>query len=442
MASLQESQNITDPALKKKECIACKELINSAALVCPKCRSPQKSEKWQGIATVLKFVAGFTAVLSLIIVANEVTNLASHDRKLRENALEVVEAARLLWSAKDENSALSLLDKAEVIYPNLQESRKLRSDIGKSLISYIYSLSSNSGLEELDIKPDETGIPRYIYYSTIKRKNVESLLQKVSFPESLALLAGESKGFERARALAYMAWVEIILNPGINIPGSSIDIDIDKIFNQALEVSEDDAIVNLFRAVWLASSLNLYGDINKAKRLEQSKASFTRALAKCRDSEVVIYDLSLRRWIRSLQLDTLPSIEALDVVRDMIKNKEPLRNSFALTRLVFISLSGKYAETAKEIEAELINRYKPEVLVEVATELASIHFGCKSDGSCSEKSDRETGQMLFAIGRMYEFSGNLSKAHDFYQKAMSNAGLAGWWGGAFENALERTKPSD
>lgn len=446
MTTEAENISIEEEKLQKNRCKVCKESIQPAAKICPHCGSSQTPVKWAGLSKALKVVGGVTAVLSLIILATQVTNLASQSRKNWLDAIDKVEAAKIFWAVNDQNSALGLLDRAEVIYPNLKESRNLRADIGISSISRINPLATkNSGLEELSTKPDDKGIPEYMYWSTIQRNDIELFLKAVNFPESLATIAEESTGSKRGRALAYLAWVELILNTATLNPGSEFNIDIDAIFNIAIKASKDDEIVNLFRAAWLASSYRLKGKTKESERLEQSLRSFNKVLSKCTTPDIKINNLLLKRWTRALQLETLPGIEPLLVLNDMLLDGESLAiNSLSLTRRYFISLSGlgstPYPENVKKLETELLNRFKASTLVELSTQLALIHYGCPlNEGYCTGD-ERESGQMLFAIGRIYELAGNNSRAYEFYKRAKDNAGLSGWWASSFKSGLQRTAP--
>ena len=48
--------------------------------------------------------------------------------------------------------------------------------------------------------------------------------------------------------------------------------------------------------------------------------------------------------------------------------------------------------------------------------------------------------MLYAIGRIYELSGDIENAHKMYLKAQSQQyDKLGWWTDFIENGLERTR---
>ena len=51
------------------KCIACREIIQSGAIICPHCGKTQKKAAWNQIGTVLKWIGGITAVISLLSTA-------------------------------------------------------------------------------------------------------------------------------------------------------------------------------------------------------------------------------------------------------------------------------------------------------------------------------------------------------------------------------------
>ena len=439
MTLISNSHPVNDSQLRDIECVACQEDIHPKAIICPHCGTYQKPNQWASLGRIMKIIAGFTAVLSLIIVATDVNKLASDSREHRIAAMDLVKAAQLSWQIKDKDAALSLLKKAETIAPGNKEANIIRTDIGIATISRIYPLiGPGYSLKELSIKPDDTGIPSYHYWNMSDQKSLNLVLRDVAFPESLILEGSKLANSERARALAYLAWVELIKqNPSKNV------VNIETIFNKAMNADKNDAITNLLRAAWIISE-RYVGLLEHTTRLEQSKASFARALAYVdKNPGTTVNGLSLLRWIRALQLEALPDVEALAIVQEIRSNGEhlPQVSTKWLTRSLFISLSGlggsPYPEKVKKIEADLVSRFKPSELAKIATWLASIHYGCSTDGTCTED---KSAQILYAIGRMYELDGNRTRAYEYYQYT-KRAGLGGWWSSTCLDGIERTKPS-
>jgi len=442
MNSINESHPKNDSKLRVIECVACKEQIHPNAKICPQCGSPQKPDQWSSLGKILKVVAGFTAILSLIIVATDVNKLASEERNRRAAAMELVDAAQLLWEIRDTNTALSLLRKADVMLPGIREANELRTDIGIATISRINPLDGygREGLSKLSIEKDDAGIISYYLGTKAYRKDVKLFLKDVIFPESLVLAGNKSIGSERAQFLAYLAWVELIRQQP-----SEKAVNINNIFNKALEANKNDTTVNLLRAAWLASE-RYDGPLEYSTRLELSKASFAKVLEYVsKKPDAMVNGLSLHLWLRALQLKVLPAIESLSVVQDMRSKGElfPELSTRGLTGRLFISLSGWSGapdpKIVKKIETDLVSHFKPVELIEITTWLASIHYGCSSDGKCTV-SGHESGQMLFAIGRMYELDGNSTRAYEYYQHA-KHVSLAGWWRSTFLEALKRTEPA-
>ena len=62
----------------QKHCAACQEIIMEGALVCPKCRSPQQPQRWGTFFSVLKWIGGFTAIISVIIGVKQISGIGLH----------------------------------------------------------------------------------------------------------------------------------------------------------------------------------------------------------------------------------------------------------------------------------------------------------------------------------------------------------------------------
>ena len=423
------------------KCIACKNTIHQKATVCPYCGSSQLPESlWEKFEHYLKVIAGITAVFTLIIVASDLNKLATENLKKHSNAKELVNAASTFWELGDKKTTLSLLKKVDRNYPDFTEATELKSQIGKELITILNPLMFASHYAgKLMITPNSNGTSRYVY-NTLHKKEILKELTDINFAESLVLVANSSTGTKRARALAYLAWVELITQR------DNSEININTIFDKALKADNEDVIVNVFRAVWLSSD-HYKGPLDESNRIEQAKVSFNKALQFSKgNSGTIINGISLYHWIRALQLESLPDIEALKVAYDIHAN-DGLLSEFStqsLTRQIFISLSGRggapQRNKVKAIENKLTQHFKTEELVDIVSWLALTHYGCTADGQCTND-NYESAQIMYAIGRSYELGGYRQQAYKYYQYAQGIS-MSGWWKSTFQSALERTKPEE
>jgi hypothetical protein len=131
----------------------------------------------------------------------------------------------------------------------------------------------------------------------------------------------------------------------------------------------------------------------------------------------------------------------------MWKNGEPIFSTSRVTNNNFIALSGiggaPYQGEVPELEKELISRFDTDHLLKLAFWLAEKHYGCGPDGRCKDAGigGRRACQMLYAIGRIYELSGDIENAHKIYLRAQSQQNdKLGWWTDFIQTGLERTQP--
>lgn len=107
-------------------CVACREVIQPEARLCPHCRSPQSPGRWRAVGSVLKWVGGITAVISLVFGMVRANELYSSWRERSEAVEELVRAVEMQMRAKDYRGSWRLLAQARELEPGSREARRLQ----------------------------------------------------------------------------------------------------------------------------------------------------------------------------------------------------------------------------------------------------------------------------------------------------------------------------
>ncbi|MCP4672307.1 MAG: hypothetical protein GY857_13495, partial [Desulfobacula sp.] len=113
----------------QKRCIACKENIMPDALICPRCRSAQAPQRWMAFFSILKWIGGVTAIISLIVGVRQVGGIVKDWKERDEAVHQVVMASSMLLEMKDYKSAWEIVKKATTIAPSSQKAFNQQVDV-------------------------------------------------------------------------------------------------------------------------------------------------------------------------------------------------------------------------------------------------------------------------------------------------------------------------
>ena len=226
----------------QKQCTACREMILKGALVCPKCRSPQEPQRWGTFFSVLKWIGGFTAIISLIIGVKQISGIVQEWQERDEAVNQIVTASRMLVDMKDYRAAWEIVQKATTIAPSSQKAFDQQVDVA---MAWLRDLWVQKGAKT---------------YSEIIDPLILTLSQG----------AGDKNPRRSAEVLAHIGWANYWREKD-----RKAEYEIDGYFVRALELNSDDAYANLFRGYWL---LQKYGkNENQKRNLSDALAHFSRA---------------------------------------------------------------------------------------------------------------------------------------------------------------------
>ncbi len=141
----------TEPT--KPLCSACRESIQPGAQLCPHCRSPQSRRKWwQSAVAALKWVGGITAILSLVALSLQLSEVYRNFRKTRISVEALNRAAGQLVANNDLTGALEILDEALQLDPTNSNSRDLKIEISMKRVRTYFGYMASAEWEK-SIKP-------------------------------------------------------------------------------------------------------------------------------------------------------------------------------------------------------------------------------------------------------------------------------------------------
>lgn len=276
---------ISSPAFKK--CVACREKISADASICPICRSPQKPHRWAILLSVLKWVGGLTALISLIIGVKQVGTIMK-DWKERDYAVrQIVEASKMLVEMRDYEAAWQIIEKGAKIAPSSKKAFDQQVDIA---MAWLRDIQLQKGKKT---------------YNEIIEPLILTLSQGV----------GDKNPDRAATILAHIGWANLF-----RLRDKGFKFEVDGYFLQALEKNSEDTYANLFRGIWLLSKYNEKED--HKNRLAQSLKHFSKALKTGENSHFVNY------WMISTLTD--PYAQGADVEAFKIANQWRKENKFPI----------------------------------------------------------------------------------------------------------------
>ncbi len=231
------------------------------------------------LATVLKWVGGTTAVLSLIFGLRQLTNLISDARDRQRQVTELTAMGKLQQEARDYGSAWKSLGKAAELGANESKVREAQEDLAMVWLD--------------NIRGDQGPTP---FSAT-----VEMLVPVISRGVVTA------EGSRKADLLAHLGWADFL-----RWRDGQRDLEPGERYRQALAVDSQNVYAHAMAGHWM---LWTGGDLEGANR------HFASALSSGRE----------RPYVRRLQLaalangrDEASDLEILRVANAMRKGEEPI----------------------------------------------------------------------------------------------------------------------
>ena len=119
----------------KKRCVACKEFIHSQASICPHCSTRQHISTMSKFGSLVKWLGGFTAVISVVIGVKQLNDFTSEWQAKQQSVKTLVEAANIQIELANYPAAWNLLEEGYQLEPSSQQINQRRTGLAILWIS-------------------------------------------------------------------------------------------------------------------------------------------------------------------------------------------------------------------------------------------------------------------------------------------------------------------
>ena len=144
------SNNKAEQNSQTKSCIACREIIQHDAKICPHCKTPQTSSIWKYIAKALKWAGAITALISLTVGSIQLNSIVQQYREKTTAVDTLIKAADIQIEVGDYNSALQLINDALELQPGSQAASEKQVVAAMLIVRNFYGLDNRMHRDTLD----------------------------------------------------------------------------------------------------------------------------------------------------------------------------------------------------------------------------------------------------------------------------------------------------
>lgn len=362
----------------QKLCIACKEPIHENASLCPHCATPQHQSKWHYFTLSLKWIGGFTAILSLVIVANQTQDLLGQWKNTQETVNERVEGAKLQREIGDLNGAFQQLKQALELDPSSSEARKFEVELAMEQLRRVMVI---------DVRHSHRD-----QYQSIQENQLGLVLYRG------AVSAADE---ERATIMAHLGWLDILRHRN-GIEGLNIDLH----FSKALKLDPNNLYANVMWGSWIPNRYNPSKDTEDKVAL--SRKHFARALQ----------HKEQRRYVRRLQRQAYRDhpLELLRIGYEMYRSGElPALQPYP-TR-PFVDLISQAHQRQRSWDA-LTQQFSLEELLALTAWLLVEYPDLESESGVYANEQRKEA-LYYAKGKILVEMGKDKNALDAFLKSQS-----------------------
>lgn len=296
-------------------CVACREVIQPEARLCPHCRSPQSPGRWRAVGSVLKWVGGITAVISLVFGMVRANELYSSWRERSEAVEELVRAVEMQMRAKDYRGSWRLLAQARELEPGSREARRLQITLAMAWLRDIRVSGDQNFTEIVDRL-----LPALYRGATSPRDvAVADVLAHIGWANYLKSRDGDRQveidaNYERALALdpgnvyAHAHFGHWVLQPAN--PRDYAENDLDKAkrhFAAALDGGRASDYVANLALIALTQSAAAGADLEAIRLANRVRRTDFTPRARLRDALLRVYSPRATRYMSRERLDLLTS---------------------------------------------------------------------------------------------------------------------------------------
>jgi tetratricopeptide (TPR) repeat protein len=269
-----------EPIEPASRCIACREVTQPHARICPHCGSSQMPQRWKFIGSLLKWVGAVTAIVSLIIGVDRLGGILTEWRERSVAVQQYVAAARIQSEMGDFPGAWSLIEQALSITPASESALAGQTNVAMAWLR--------------DFKRPQGGLT----YSDI----IDPLM--------LTLYRGavDADISKAADAMAHIGWANYLRRLD-----DRRELEVDAYFQRALEMDPANIYAHVYWACWLLhdSNTNSYGQ----DRVVMAEGHFGAALKTGRQRPFVVENRFIALARTPLPGGDVAAIAAADAMR-------------------------------------------------------------------------------------------------------------------------------
>jgi tetratricopeptide (TPR) repeat protein len=266
-------------------CIACRETIIPGASLCPHCNSYQRKSILNFLSVGLKWVGGFTAIFSLVILVNQTQNLLEKLKSTQEAVSQRVASAKLQSKIGDYSGAFQQIKQALVLNPSSPKANSFEVELAMDYLRSIKAIDKRIRVVEQYNSTKDYQLGLILYRGAVSATTVQ----------------------EKATILAHLGWLNIL-----RMRSGTDDLDIDYHFKKALEIDPDNLYANAMWGAWIPNQYN-------EASYEEGVLPLSRKLFK-----KALQNQEARRYVRELQVKAYKShsLELLRIGHEMYETGE------------------------------------------------------------------------------------------------------------------------
>jgi len=224
--------SISEQDAPTQRCVACREILQPDAIVCPHCRKPQHTSFWGRISPVLKWLGGATVIVSLLGTTIKLFELMETQQD-RNSAIErYLLSAERLESINNPNKALQQLEAALKLNPNHSVALEREAEIVMRGLRRLRVGSGGDVTKNLAVK----AMP---------------ILER---------MVGSENSIDAADAMAHLAWNYHFI--GYEAGNKAVLPLIGPLLDRAIEIDNDNVYAHTFWANICLGTNTLYMNID------------------------------------------------------------------------------------------------------------------------------------------------------------------------------------
>ncbi len=356
-------------------CVACYEMINASATTCPHCGASQSLYRFKALGLALRWLGGVVTIISLVIGGITLNQFYQEWHERQMATAEIVDAADWLIKTENYQQAWQMYEQAATLSPS---SVLVRDGRFKLALLWLKNFQ-------------------------VERTLLANTLKEIS--EILYRGLPDAEKEQAAAILAHIGYVHVIRK----LNGLPRIVDVEKLFELALNTSANSAIANSMYARWLLLKKPM-----TQKTLLRANDLFKQALTSSKQQEFTrrIRLLSLVNYTNGYDSEIeLTALQLLLQALTEVREREQMPPALPIRQKI---LDG-YGRMGKADHVENLVMSLP-----AESHLLTYQWLMQD---ISDNRESMKGQSTYIIARLNEQIGNTDLAIHQYYRTIGAAGV-------------------